>query len=122
MSKTPVVTSADVNVSVASHLSNLPAMATEAFTLNPIELLVLSNSKTGTPCALLSVGTKKDARTHMTAILIVAECACFVPHCQFNFWKQIVVGRISVASLFREKEAHRMRSGYEWSVTSYSSA
>src|ERR1700722_9673493 len=49
MSKTPVVTSVEVNVIVASHLSNLPAMATEAFTLNPIELFALSNSKTGIP-------------------------------------------------------------------------
>src|ERR1700722_18367837 len=49
MSKTPVETSVEVNFIVASHLSNLPAIATEAFTLNPIELFALSNSKTGTP-------------------------------------------------------------------------
>jgi hypothetical protein len=38
-----------LNVIVASHLSNLPAIATEAFTFNPIELFALSNAKTGTP-------------------------------------------------------------------------
>jgi hypothetical protein len=39
MSRTPVVTSGDVNVRVELHLSNLPASATDAFTEN---LIVLS--------------------------------------------------------------------------------
>src|ERR1700760_1718672 len=60
ISKTPVLTSVEVNVMVASHLSNLPAMATEAFTLKPILLLVLSNLKTGT-CAEAS-GARITAR------------------------------------------------------------
>src|SRR6266702_548260 len=34
MSKTPVVTSGDAKVRVASHLSKVPSIATEAFTLN----------------------------------------------------------------------------------------
>jgi hypothetical protein len=45
--RTPVVTSGEVNVSVASHLSNLPAIATDAFTLNPTVLPCCKISKTG---------------------------------------------------------------------------
>ena len=43
-----MVTSRDRNVSVASHLSNLPAMETDAFTENLIELCAGEISKTGT--------------------------------------------------------------------------
>jgi hypothetical protein len=47
MSKTPVQTSGDVNVSAASHLSKLPLIATEALAKNLIELSSGVIAKTG---------------------------------------------------------------------------
>src|SRR5271163_2982022 len=63
MSKTAVAKSGEVNVTLASHLSKVPAMATDAFTLNLIELSALTISKTGTPCAGVD-----DAASPRTAI------------------------------------------------------
>ncbi len=40
MSNTPVETSLETKLSVASHLSNLPSIRTEALTLNVISLSV----------------------------------------------------------------------------------
>src|ERR1700758_2551884 len=61
MSRTPVVTSGEVKVRVASHLSKVPSIATEAFTLN---LIVLCGggeiAKTGA-CAWASDGRKAAA-------------------------------------------------------------
>src|SRR5215471_5362346 len=51
MSKTPVVTSGDVSVKVASHLSKVPLIATDASTSNLIELSAGVILKTGTPSA-----------------------------------------------------------------------
>src|SRR6516162_1002445 len=61
MSKTPVVTSVDVKVRAASHLSKVPFMATDAFTENLIELSSVVILKTGT-CARLSDGNTADAK------------------------------------------------------------
>jgi hypothetical protein len=47
MSKTPVVTSGDVNVRVASHLSNVPAIEIEELTENLIVLVCGVIAKTG---------------------------------------------------------------------------
>src|SRR6266481_7378033 len=60
MSNTAVVTSGDVNVSVASHLSKVPPIATDAFTKNLIELSSGVTTNTGT-CALPSDGRAIDA-------------------------------------------------------------
>src|SRR6516162_3062121 len=49
MSKTPVDTSGDLKVREASHLSNLPLIATDASTSNLIELSTGVTLKTGTP-------------------------------------------------------------------------
>src|SRR6516164_888138 len=49
MSSTPVDTSGDLKVSEASHLSNLPSIATEASTSNLIALSTGVTLKTGTP-------------------------------------------------------------------------
>src|SRR6516162_7512463 len=49
MSKTPVDTSGDLKVREASHLSNLPSIATDASTSNLIELSTGVTLKTGTP-------------------------------------------------------------------------
>jgi hypothetical protein len=48
MSKTAVSSAGDVNVRAASHLSKVPAIATDALTLNLTELSALVTSKTGT--------------------------------------------------------------------------
>src|SRR5271157_5906249 len=64
MSMTPVVTSVDGNVSVASHLLNLPSMATEAFTKNLMSLSSGVTAKTGTSCARLSDGNAADNTRH----------------------------------------------------------
>src|ERR1017187_3262768 len=66
MSKTPVVSSGDVNVRLASHVSKVPAIATDAFTVNLTELSAWLTSKTGT-CARLSDGSTADAKTQKTA-------------------------------------------------------
>src|SRR5712671_5093789 len=60
MSNTAVVTSGDVNLSVASHLSKVPPIATDAFTKNLIELSSGVTTNTGT-CALPSDGRAIDA-------------------------------------------------------------
>ena len=65
MSKTPAIASGDVNVNVASHLSNVPLRATDAFTLNFIELSALLIWKTGTSagsCARAAHENKTDAK------------------------------------------------------------
>src|SRR5215472_3436991 len=49
MSKTPVDTSGDLKVREASHLSNLPSIATDASTSNLMELSTGVTLKTGTP-------------------------------------------------------------------------
>src|SRR6267378_5684018 len=54
-SRTPVVSSGDVKVKVASHLSNLPAIFTEDLTWKLIELSVGEISKIGA-CDRLSDG------------------------------------------------------------------
>src|ERR1035441_5538443 len=66
MSKAPVVTSVDVNVRAASHLSKVPSMATDAFTENLTELSSVVILKTGT-CARLSDGNTADAKKKKTA-------------------------------------------------------
>src|SRR5882762_8519023 len=60
-SKTPVVTSGDVNARVAFHWSNVPCIATDAFTLNAIELSACVIAKTGASCAWLIDGSRTDA-------------------------------------------------------------
>ncbi len=49
MSSTPVDRSAEVKISVASHLSNVPAMDTDDSTSNLIELSCLGNSENRDP-------------------------------------------------------------------------
>src|ERR1700683_3700109 len=64
-SSAPEVTSVDGKVSVASHLLNLPSMATEAFTKN---LTLLSSgvmAKTG-PCAWANDGNSANAKRQTT--------------------------------------------------------
>ena len=53
MSKTPGSTSGEVIVIVASHLSNVPSIASEAFTLNLIELSSFVILMTGTPAEVM---------------------------------------------------------------------
>src|SRR5580704_15235109 len=66
MSKTPVVTSVDVKVSVASHLSKVPFMATDAFTANLTELSSVVNLNTGTWARLVD-GSARKATKQSTA-------------------------------------------------------
>src|SRR5580692_1217875 len=67
ISKTPVVSSGEANVKVASHLSNFPAMFTDAFTSNLIVLSTGVISKTGA-CARLNDGNIANAKRHRTAV------------------------------------------------------
>src|SRR5580692_608910 len=67
MSKTPVLISVEVNVTVASHLSKVPFKATDAFTKNVTWLSGAGEiAKTGT-CARLTEGSRVDAKRHTTA-------------------------------------------------------
>src|SRR5258708_5169412 len=59
--KTPVVTSGDINVREASHWSKVPFIATDAFTLNAIELSAWVIAKTGASCARLTDGSTAEA-------------------------------------------------------------
>jgi hypothetical protein len=64
-SKTPVVTSGDLNAKVASHLSKVPSIATDAFTANLIVLAAGVITKTGIPagsCALVTDENRTDAK------------------------------------------------------------
>src|ERR1700746_1967922 len=72
MSKTAVESSGDVNVSVASHLSNLPVMATDASTSNFIVLPTGVISKTGA-CAQIADGNMVDIRTRRIVNLTEAS-------------------------------------------------
>src|ERR1700678_3745644 len=65
MSKTPVVTPGEANVSVASHFSKRPVIGTEAFTLNLIVLSTGVTSKTGT-CARHKGGIAAITTRHKT--------------------------------------------------------
>src|SRR5215831_1268517 len=72
MSKTPVETSGEVNFRVASHLSKLPSIATEAFTKNLIVLTRGVTTKTGA-CARLTDGSTADAKRQRTAMSAVVR-------------------------------------------------
>src|SRR5271167_1749962 len=72
MSKTPVETSVDAKVRVASHLSKVPFTATDAFTANLIELSSVVILKTGT-WARLNDGNIADARRQRTANRMVLD-------------------------------------------------
>src|SRR5258708_39048564 len=61
MSRTPVVTSGDAKVRVASHLSKVPAIATEAFTLNLIVLCGGGEITKKGACACASGGNRAEA-------------------------------------------------------------
>src|SRR6266436_8288266 len=85
MSKTPVVTSVDVNVRVESHLSNVPSMATEAFTVNLTELSAGGEIANTGACARFADGNRADTNRPRTANRIESssntniqtkECAC----------------------------------------------
>src|SRR4029077_13339021 len=66
MSKTPVETSGDVNVTVASNFWKVPSSATEAFTENLTLLSSCATLKTGA-CARLGDGSTVDATRHRMA-------------------------------------------------------
>src|SRR6266852_5273913 len=70
--KTPVVTSGDVNVRVASHWSKVPWIATDAFTLNAIELPAWVIAKTGASCARLTDGSTTAANRQRATNCILA--------------------------------------------------
>src|SRR5215469_4366632 len=65
MSRTPVVASVDVKVRVASHLSKVPLMATDAFTANLMELSSVVILAIGT-WALLTDANTRDAKKQRT--------------------------------------------------------
>src|SRR4029077_5574070 len=67
MSKTAEVRSGDVSVALESHLSNVPAIGTDAFTLNLIELSALIVSKTGI-CARPTAGNADSATSKTNPI------------------------------------------------------
>src|ERR1700739_4029872 len=69
MSRTAVESSGDVNVSVTSHLSNLPVMATDASTSNFIVLPTGVISKTGT-CAQVADENMASIKTRRIVNLI----------------------------------------------------
>src|SRR6516162_4107533 len=81
MSKTPVDTSGDLKVSEASHLSNLPSIATDASTSNLIELSTGVTLKTGTPSpvwARLTHGNIADIKMQNSLSLIMSV-SLFLP-------------------------------------------
>jgi hypothetical protein len=55
-----VAASVEVDVDVAFHLSNVPSLASEAFTWNLIEPSSRGIAKTGTDCARLARKRKKE--------------------------------------------------------------
>src|SRR5208282_717518 len=70
MSKTADSTSGEVIAIVASHMSNVPAIATDACTLNLIELSGFVILMTGTPaeaCARVTDGDRAKARSQRIA-------------------------------------------------------
>src|SRR6516164_6910651 len=66
ISNCPVVSSGDLNVRLASHLSNFPAIVTEDFTWNFIELCPGTMSKTGACARLVGANTTKANRQRPT--------------------------------------------------------
>src|SRR4249920_3398002 len=97
MSKTVDSTSREVIVIVASHLSNVPSIATEAFTLNLIELSSFVILMTGSPaevCACVIVGDTAEARRQRIASRIPRSLSlfCLVVNCSFRERSRIDVG------------------------------
>src|SRR5580765_3351420 len=97
MSKTPDSTSGEVIVIVASHLSNVPSIATEAFTLNLIELSSFVILMTGTPaevCACVIVGDREEARRQRVASRIPRSLSLssLIVNCSFRQYSRIGVG------------------------------
>src|SRR5260370_28513967 len=72
MSKTPVDTSGDVNVRVASNLSKVPFIATDASTSNLTELSTGVISKTGA-CARLTDGSTVEAKRQRIVSLMLGS-------------------------------------------------
>src|ERR1700756_3659703 len=73
MSKTAASTLGEVIVTVASHLSNVPFIATDAFTLNLIELssvVILMTGTSAEACARVIDGDRAEARMQRIATRI----------------------------------------------------
>src|SRR5689334_14718381 len=70
MSRTAVESSGEVNVRVASHFSNLPTIATDAFTSNFIVLSAGVISKTGASSAAPTDESAADTKSNRVANFI----------------------------------------------------
>src|SRR5262249_24149455 len=95
MSKTPVETSGEVNFRVASHLSKLPSIATEAFTKNLTVLTPGVTTKTGA-CARLTDGSTADAKRQRTAMSAVVR---MLRLCVVSFRALMGVAAVSWANI-----------------------
>src|SRR5271167_104550 len=99
MSSTPDSASVDEKVSVASHLLNLPSMATEAFTKNLTSLSSGVIVKTG-PCAWANDGNSADVKRKKTvnrieSILKVSDATTYIaPRGSHFLWSRDNIGRL----------------------------
>ena len=80
MSKAPEVTSGVAKTSVPSHLSNLPTIETEDFTLKVTELEIGVTEKTG-PCAQPN-GVSKAVATRQSIIFRMRKSGHWGLQCQ----------------------------------------
>src|SRR5580700_3215921 len=78
MSKTPVESSGEVKVKVASHLSNLPTIATDDSTSNFMVLSACVSSKTGT-CARPMDGNAESTNRQMIVNRIAESLSPYQP-------------------------------------------
>src|SRR5271154_2811591 len=76
ISKTPVVSSGEANVKLASHLSNLPWISTDACTSKRIELLTRVISKTGA-CARVNAGNSTNSARDRKVVRISESVSLF---------------------------------------------
>ena len=64
----------DVNVTVASHLSNLPSIGTDAFTANVMVLSACDTSKTGASAGADENNTADETRRRLANLMPASLC------------------------------------------------
>src|SRR5262249_31910753 len=87
MSKTPASASVDGYVRVASHLSNVPSIGTDAFTANLIELPSWGITKTGTPAGAWAGLTGKNNWDARRQVITRAYHIVKPPYSSFVRWE-----------------------------------
>src|SRR5271156_3092670 len=124
MSKTADSTSGEVIVTVASHMSNVPSIATEAFTLNLIELSCFVILMTGTPaeaCACIADGDSAKVRRQRIASRVRGSLSLSYLNVNCSSENAIVTGPASKSKTAGEYDVSRLPRWTTWMSSDASS-